>query len=120
MAAVISHLRVFRKIEWTPNRAWVAIFGVWLFMLSGLTQHFGVGSPGVLQYWRLNAVLEDRQTQSADTDVEIVRLEREATALEKSRVVQVREIRKTMGYVAENEMIFDFSLASSATLRRAL
>ena len=118
MTAVFSRIFFLRRIEWTPNRAWIAIFGVWLFMLSGITHHFGVGSPGVIQYLRLNSLLLDRQAQVAETDLEVARLDEESVSLEKSRTVQEREIRKTMGYVGENEMIFDFSLSSSASLRR--
>lgn len=118
MSAVIARLRAFRNFEWTPNRVWIAVFGVWLFMLSGVTQHVGVGSPGLVQFLRLNALLQDRQTQATELDAEVARLEEDAAALAKSRVVQEREIRKTMGYVGENEMIFDFSLSSSSTLRR--
>ncbi|GEM_PF-1809732 len=118
MSAVISRLRVLHRFDWTPNRVWLAVFAFWLFMLSGVTQQFGVGSPGIVQFLGLNHLLEDRQTQSTEIDSEITRLDSDSAALEKSRVVQEREIRKTMGYVAENEMIFDFSLSSSSTLRR--
>lgn len=118
MSAVLSRLRVIRNFDWTPNRVWIAVFACWLFMLSGVTQEFGLGSPGIVQYLRLNALLEDRLTQAADIDAEITRLDAESASLEKSRTVQEREIRKTMGYVAENEMIFDFSLSTSAPLRR--
>jgi cell division protein FtsB len=118
MSAVIARLRRIRSFEWTPNRVWLALFAFWLFMLSGVTQPFGFGSPGVIQFLRLNALLGDRQAQSAEIDAEVARLETDSAALEKSRAVQEREIRKTMGYVGENEMIFDFSLSSSSALRR--
>ncbi len=118
MSAVVSRLRILRSIEWTPNRVWLLVFAVWLFMLSGVTQHMGVGSPGLVQFLRLHSLLGDRQTQSTDIDNEIAVMETESSSLEKSRGAQEREIRKTMGYVGENEMIFDFSLSSSSTLRR--
>lgn len=104
--------------KWTPNRAWLAIFAVWLFLLSGITHEFGAGSPGLLQFSRLNGLLKERQAQLVDSDSEIERLDGEAALLEKSKVVQEREVRKTMGYVGDNEMIFDFSLSQSAPLRR--
>ena len=118
MTSVISRIFLLRRIEWTPNRVWIAIFAFWLFMLSGVTQSFGVGSPGVIQFLRLNSLLSDRQAQATETDIEVARLDEESVSLEKSRTVQEREIRRTMGYVGENEMIFDFSLSSSASLRR--
>jgi cell division protein FtsB len=118
MSAVISRLRYFSTIEWTPNRVWLLVFAAWLFMLSGVTQHMGVGSPGLVQFLRLNALLGDRQTQATDIDNEIAVLDAESSTLETSRGAQEKEIRKTMGYVGENEMIFDFSLSSSSALRR--
>jgi cell division protein FtsB len=122
MPAVLSCLQSFsqllRKIDWTPNRVWIAVFAFWLFMLSGVSQHLGFGSPGLVQFLRLNSLLGDRQTQASDIDTAITELETESSSLEKSRVVQEREIRKTMGYVGENEMIFDFSLSTSSALRR--
>jgi cell division protein FtsB len=97
---------------------WIAVFAFWLFMLSGITRHFGVGSPGLFQYLEMNALLDERQSESAGLDADIARLEKNSAALEKSPAVQEREIRKTMGYVGENEMIFDFSRSSSSILRR--
>lgn len=118
MSSVVSRIFIFRKLEWTPNRVWAGIFVFWLFMLSGVGQSFGFGSPGLLQFLRLNALLSDRHAQSAEIDLEITKFEADSSALEKSRVVQEREIRKSMGYVGENEIIFDFSLSSSSALRR--
>jgi cell division protein FtsB len=96
----------------------LAIFAGWLFLLTGSTHRLGAGSPGLMQYWSLNALLRDRQAQLVLIDNEIAKLESESSALEKSRIVQEREIRKTMGYVGENEIIFDFSLSQSVALRR--
>ena len=118
MSVLASFLRRVRRFEWTPNRVWIAIFAFWLFMLSGVTQPFGFGSPGILQFARLRSVLSDRQSESAEIDAENSRIESEAVRLETSPVVQEREIRRTMGYVGENEMIFDFSLSTSSALRR--
>lgn len=112
-------IRLIRHFEWTPNRVWVAIFAFWLFLLTGVTHQIGAGSPGLLQFMRLNALLHDRQASLAASDAEISKLEEEAGVLEKNRTVQEKEIRKTMGYVGENEIIFDFSLSQSAALRRA-
>lgn len=109
---------LLRRFEWTPNRVWIGIFAFWFFLLTGVTYEMGAGSPGLLQFSRLNDLLKDRQSQLSDSDTELEKIEIEAVALEKSRVIQEREIRKTMGYVGENELIFDFSLAQSATLRR--
>lgn len=115
---MFGFLRQLRNFKWTPNRVWIGIFACWLFLLTGLTHEFGAGSPGLIQFTRLNNLLKNRQSQLIDSDNEIVKVEAESELLEKSRVVQEREVRKTMGYVGENELIFDFSLSQSAALRR--
>ncbi len=114
----MSLLLRFRHFHWTPNRVWLGIFAFWLFLLSGITHEIGAGSPGILQYLRLSHLLAERHAQALNTEAEIGRLEGEAAALMGSRTTQEREIRKTMGYVGENEMIFDFSFSQSAPLRR--
>lgn len=108
----------FHHFRWTPNKVWLGIFAFWFFLLSGVTHEIGAGSPGILQYLRLSHLLAERHAQVVATEAEIIRLEGEATALLGSRSTQEREIRKTMGYVGENEMIFDFSFSQSAPLRR--
>jgi cell division protein FtsB len=118
MSTATSLIRFIRRIRWTPTRVWLAVFACWLFLLTGSTHRIGAGSPGLIQYWSLNALLRDRQAQLVLIDNQIAKLEGEAGALEKSRIVQEREIRKTMGYVGENEIIFDFSLSQSVALRR--
>ncbi len=106
------------QLGWSPTRIWLGIFGFWLFLLSGFTHEVGVGSPGLFQFVQLNALLKDRQAEVLAIEAEIAKLDGESQALQTSRTVQEREIRKTMGYVGENEMIFDFSQSQSASLRR--
>ncbi len=115
---LVSRLSQLRNVEWTPTRVWIGIFGFWLFLLTGVTHQMGAGSPGLFQYGQLSALLDQRHAEATETDLEIAKLEAESDSLAKSRVVQEREIRKTMGYVAENEMIFDFSLSGVVSLRR--
>lgn len=102
----------------TPNRLWVAIFSIWLLLLSGLFHGFFGGSPGIFQWVSLQNFLNDRQTELERNQAEIAKLEVDAVALETDRAVQEREIRRVLGYTSKNEIIFDFSLSRSATLRR--
>lgn len=106
------------RFECTPNRVWLGVFAIWLFLLSGITHEFGAGSPGLLQFSRLNGLLQERQAQLLESDAEILKMDTEALLLQTSKFAQEREVRKTMGYVGDNEIIFDFSLSQSAPLRR--
>ncbi len=91
----------------TPLRLWLMIFGLWAVFLSGLFSSI-VGSPGIIQAVRLRSLLQAKQAQMAKFEAEISRVERECESLEKSRVVQEREIRRVLGYAAPDEIIFDF------------
>lgn len=92
----------------TPKRLWGFIFAVWGVFLSGVLAGM-VGSPGAIQALRLKSLLEAKQDQISQIEGEVHALEAEAGRLEKSRVAQEREIRRTLGYAAPDEIIFDFA-----------
>ncbi|MCM2323868.1 MAG: septum formation initiator family protein [Oligoflexia bacterium] len=87
-----------------PLKLWVALFSLWALFLSGL-----IASPGIVQAIRLNSLLTAKQKEVAGLQEQIARLHGEAELLEKSRVVQLREIRRVLGYAGPGELIFDFS-----------
>lgn len=89
------------------TRIWVGIIALSLVLLSGVMG--GIGSPGVLQMLQVRSVLRTKQAQIEELQNQIVKLEGEAVALEKSTIVQHREIRRVLGYAAPDEIIFDFS-----------
>lgn len=91
----------------TATKIWASIFGVWslwLLFLSGF-----ISSPGVLQLVRLQDLLASKNQQSEILREAIRKLEVDSTLLEKSKIVQQREIRRVLGYAAPDELIFDFS-----------
>ncbi|HLD99989.1 MAG TPA: hypothetical protein VJB59_07015 [Bdellovibrionota bacterium] len=91
----------------TPGKLWLGIFGCWLLLLVGIPAQFG--SPGVMQLVRLRNLLDTRKNQAEDLRTLLRRLETESQQLEKSKVVQQREIRRVLGYAAPDEIIFDFT-----------
>lgn len=90
-----------------PAKIWLLVFGGWLVLLSGIGASV-VGSPGVLQAMRLSSLLDQKESRQKSLETQIQRLEADREVLEKSRVAQEREIRKTLGYAAADELIFDF------------
>ncbi len=84
------------------------LFGLWLVFLSGGLVKV-LGTPGALQAYRLNSLLEIKQAELIKMQVELKRLQAEAIELESNPYVQLREIRKVLGYAAKDELIFDFS-----------
>ena len=91
------------------HRRWIAVFVLWLIFLSGGLAKF-FGSPGIIQAIRLQGLLQEKQKLSVEAEAELSRLKIEAALLETHAITQEKEIRKTLGYAAPDEMIFDFTL----------
>jgi cell division protein FtsB len=89
-------------------KLWLALLALWLAFLSGGAAPW-TGTPGVLQQMNLHSFLDSKQAEQAELQGEIERLRSEATLLEHSKTVQHREIRRVLGYAAEDEIIFDFA-----------
>jgi len=87
-----------------PTQLWLAIFAIWTISLSGL-----VGMPGVFQSLRLKSLLNSKETQINQIQGDVKRLQQEVLGLEKNKVIQKREIRRVLGYAAQDELIFDFT-----------
>jgi hypothetical protein len=92
----------------SPDKVWMAIFGVWLIFLTGVLNPF-TGSPGMLQAFQLQRILSSKQTEIDSAENDLIALQDESTRLEKSKLTQEREIRRVLGYASPNELIFDFS-----------
>ncbi len=96
-----------------PTKVWAAGFLLWCVFLSGAFADV-IGSPGVLQAVRLRSLLSIREADLKTHDSEISRLSAEAALLERSAAHQRREIRRVLGYVAPDELVFDFTSTESA------
>lgn len=97
----------------SPHRLWLGLFGFWVFLLSGALAPW-IGTPGVVQALRLTSLLGMKQAQMASLEGEIQKLESEIRRLDRSRVAQEREIRRSLGYAGSDEIIFDFSASRSS------
>jgi cell division protein FtsB len=87
---------------------WGGLFAIWAAFLSGAFAQT-VGSPGVLQWVRLNRLLESKGASQAELEARVQALDAESARLERSRYAQELEIRKVLGYASADELIFDFS-----------
>lgn len=91
----------------TPGRLWIAVFVVWGIILTGVFAGF-FGPPGIVQAVRLRSLLAQKTGKTALIETEIARLDAEIKRLEKSTVAQEREVRRVLGYVGSDELVFDF------------
>jgi cell division protein FtsB len=96
----------------SATKLWVSAFSLWGVFLTGIGATL-TGSPGLAQAVRLSSLLRAKEAQVTQMQDELKRLRDEAGLLEKSRVVQQREIRRVLGYAANDEIIFDFTTAES-------
>jgi len=96
------------RFEWNPHRVWLALFGAWMLLLSGVLNSW-LGGPGVLQWVRLKSLLSQRQDALTEIENQVLALSSEQVRLERNAASQQREIRRVLGYVGSDELIFDFS-----------
>ena len=90
------------------NRIWGAFFIVWLFLLSGILD-FWVKSPGLKQWIKVNGQLTQKRHEIDDTEARTTLLLQIARELQSNSAAQEREIRKILGYLDEQEAVFEFS-----------
>ena len=58
---------------------------------------------------RLSNLLQAKQDQLRYVQEDLKKLHAEAKLMETSQLAQEREIRRVLGYAAEDEIIFDFT-----------
>lgn len=97
----------FRNPWFTVPRAWLALFGVWTLLLSGVFADF-VGTPGLVQWRKLEELYHSKQAEQERLEYELARLQKEIVDMEKDPEAQRREIRRILGYVAPDEVVFEF------------
>ncbi len=63
----------------------------------------------MVQLWRLESLHQQRQDRLAELENQVLALSSEQVRLERSVVTQQREIRRVLGYVRPDELVYDFS-----------
>src|SRR5690606_27608466 len=76
---------------------------VWLVWLSGI-----FGNSGLIQAYNLSQVRRDMSLRIKALENERARLESTLNALEQDSFVQEQTIRDTLGFVRQNELVFEF------------
>jgi len=87
---------------------WLSVFGVWIFLLSGALNAW-FRSPGLWQWFRLKSYLSTQQALVVEAENQLIALSAEQVRLERSGATQQQEIRRVLGYVRPDEVIFDFT-----------
>ena len=90
------------------NQIWLGFFGVWLILLSGLLD-FWLKTPGLKQWAKVGNTLKERRQEIAAVEARTVLFQSMARQLETNSVAQEREIRKVLGYLGDQELVFEFT-----------
>lgn len=100
----------------TPNQIWLGIFGIWGLLLTGCfsARLAGLVGPGALQAIRLQNLLQAKVDQLEKIQTRVNELQSEGDLIEQDPITQQREIRRVLGYAAQDELIFDFSTPGQA------
>lgn len=90
-----------------PNRLWIGFFTIWLVLLTGVLD-FWFHSPGLKQWYQVEANLRIYRQEIAEIEAKTNRELEVAHQLEGNSIAQEREIRKVLGYLGEQELVFEF------------
>lgn len=94
------------------QKVWFGVFVIWGLLLSGLFVGM-MKTPGVYQLYELRALYAERHEELVRTEARVDELEAQRKRLEDDPLVQEFEIRRILGYVSPDELVFDFSKADT-------
>jgi hypothetical protein len=90
------------------NRVWFAFFAIWTLLLTG-TLGFWMKSPGMKQWYSVKSALNERRQEIGAVETKTISMTNTIHQLEFNPVAQEREIRKVLGYLGEQELVFEFT-----------
>jgi hypothetical protein len=95
------------KSKLDQNRIWGSFFLVWIVLLSGVLD-FWVKSPGLKQWIKVNHQLDQKRLEIGAVEARTGLLLQVSRELQSNSAAQEREIRKVLGYLDEQEVVFEF------------
>lgn len=90
------------------NRVWLGFFGIWTLLLSGCLD-FWIKTPGLKQWLNVGSTVKERRQEIAEVEARTVLFQGMAHQLESNSVAQEREIRRVLGYLGDQELVFEFT-----------
>jgi hypothetical protein len=89
------------------RKLWLGFFGIWLLLVSGLFD-FWIKSPGIKQWLQVEYQVHTKRQEIADIESKSEQYKNVIHQLETNPVAQEREIRKVLGYLGNQEIVFEF------------
>ena len=91
-----------------PNRLWLGFFAIWIILLTGCLD-FWFHSPGLKQWYQVESNLHGVRQEIAAIEAKTNLQLSVAHQLENNVAAQEREVRKVLGYLGEQELVFEFA-----------
>ena len=88
------------------RKLWFAFFGLWLLLISGLFD-FWIQSPGLKQWIQVEWLLKGKSQEIAAIEAKSESMKNAIHQLESNPIAQEREIRKVLGYLGDQEIVFE-------------
>ena len=87
---------------------WGIFFLIWIIFLSGIFSNW-IDSPGILQAFQAKVLLSHQRQAYAKAKERAQKLSKQARHLKTNPFAQEREVRSVLGYVQDDELVFDFN-----------
>lgn len=87
---------------------WFGFFGIWLVLVSGLLE-FWLKSPGLKQWLEVELLVQKRRQEIVEIEAKSESFKSVVRQLENNPIAQEREIRKVLGYLGNQEIVFEIT-----------
>ncbi len=91
-----------------PTFVWLAFFAIWGIFLLGVFSKF-TGTPGVIQKVELLSLLNSKKDELEKLKDSIAKMDQTIQEFQSNSHAQEIEVRKVIGFVEKNELVFDFT-----------
>lgn len=88
------------------RKAWLIFFGIWFVLVSGILD-FWIKSPGLKQWFQVELLVQKRRQEIVDIEAKSESFKNVVKQLENNPIAQEREIRKVLGYLGDQEIVFE-------------
>ncbi len=88
------------------RKLWFGFFGLWLILVSGLLD-FWLDSPGLKQWIQVELQIRKKRQEIVEIETRGDSVRKVIQQLEHNPVAQEREIRKVLGYLGNQEIVFE-------------
>jgi hypothetical protein len=92
------------KVFFSISFLWIFFFSLWLILLLGVSSK----APGVLQLVHLRRLLAQKEQIKAELEQQCVQIQEGIEDFNANPYVRKSEIRRTLGYLAEDELMIEF------------